>query len=127
MVENPVLEEIDETVPMLDEVEARRALERSVEETAAPPEDGFDEIILARTSRFSIPAYARSRSTKRARSPRLKLSLPAYDFVRSLAAAGALTWMESCLSGGVCGCNRDGTVIGGERRGLAAAFCGVSG
>src|SRR5580692_12983572 len=45
MVENPVLEEIDETVPMLDEVAGREErLERSVEETAAPPKDVFDEI-----------------------------------------------------------------------------------
>ena len=47
MVENPVLEEIDESVPMLDEVagrERRNALGRGVEEAAAPPKDVFDEI-----------------------------------------------------------------------------------
>ncbi len=45
MVENPVLEEIDESVPMLDEVAGREErLERSVEETAAPPKDVFSEI-----------------------------------------------------------------------------------
>jgi RNA polymerase sigma-54 factor len=45
MVENPVLEEIDESVPMLDEVAGREErLERSVEETAAPPKDVFTEI-----------------------------------------------------------------------------------
>ncbi len=45
MVENPVLEEIDESVPMLDEVAGREErLERSVEETAAPPKDIFSEI-----------------------------------------------------------------------------------
>src|ERR1700721_1586132 len=45
MVENPVLEEIDESVPMLDEVAGREErLERSVEETAAPPKDVFEEI-----------------------------------------------------------------------------------
>jgi RNA polymerase sigma-54 factor len=45
MVENPVLEEIDESVPMLDEVAGREErLERSVEETAAPPKDVFNEI-----------------------------------------------------------------------------------
>ncbi|MGA3161144.1 MAG: RNA polymerase sigma-54 factor [Terracidiphilus sp.] len=54
MVENPVLEEIDETVPMLDEVAGReerleRDLERGVqehgaEEPAAPPQDPFNEI-----------------------------------------------------------------------------------
>ncbi len=45
MVENPVLEEIDETVPMLDEVAGREErLERGAEETAAPPKDIFNEI-----------------------------------------------------------------------------------
>jgi RNA polymerase sigma-54 factor len=53
MVENPVLEEIDETVPMLDEVAGREErMERgiedricaSAEEPAAPPKDPFNEV-----------------------------------------------------------------------------------
>jgi RNA polymerase sigma-54 factor len=45
MVENPVLEEIDESVPMLDQLADREErLERSAEEAAAPPKDIFDEI-----------------------------------------------------------------------------------
>jgi RNA polymerase sigma-54 factor len=45
MVENPVLEEIDESVPMLDEVASREEkLERGAEEAAAPPKDVFSEI-----------------------------------------------------------------------------------
>jgi RNA polymerase sigma-54 factor len=45
MVENPVLEEIDETVPMLDQVAGREErLERGVEETVAPPKDSFNEV-----------------------------------------------------------------------------------
>ncbi len=52
MVENPVLEEIDESVPMLDEVAGReerleRSAEetiRSAEETATAPKDVFNEI-----------------------------------------------------------------------------------
>jgi RNA polymerase sigma-54 factor len=45
MVENPVLEEIDETVPMLDQVAGREErLERAVEETPSPPKDSFNEI-----------------------------------------------------------------------------------
>jgi RNA polymerase sigma-54 factor len=45
MVENPVLEEIDETVPMLDEVANREErLERGVEEPPAPPKDSFEEV-----------------------------------------------------------------------------------
>jgi RNA polymerase sigma-54 factor len=50
MVENPVLEEIDETVPMLDEVAGREVRlergieERVVEEPAAAPKDSFNEV-----------------------------------------------------------------------------------
>ncbi len=78
MVENPVLEEIDETVPMLDEVAGREErLERGAEEAAAPPKDSSTRSISARTSRsISTPAIARSRSTKRVKSPRLKTFSP---------------------------------------------------
>jgi RNA polymerase sigma-54 factor len=45
MVENPVLEEIDESVPMLDQVAGREELlGRGAEESAAPPKDSFNEI-----------------------------------------------------------------------------------
>ena len=45
MVENPVLEEIDESVPMLDEVAGREEkLARGAEEPAPPPKDSFEEV-----------------------------------------------------------------------------------
>ena len=45
MVENPVLEEIDETVPMLDQVAGReQLLERGPEEASAAPKDSFNEV-----------------------------------------------------------------------------------
>ena len=45
MVENPVLEEIDESVPMLDAVAGREErLERGAEEPPPPPKDSFEEI-----------------------------------------------------------------------------------
>ncbi len=45
MVENPVLEEIDESVPMLDEVASKEEqLDRKPEEAAAPPKDSFNEV-----------------------------------------------------------------------------------
>src|SRR5947209_2409934 len=57
MVENPVLEEIDESVPMLDEVAGREEqlqregqlqreeqLDRGPVEIAAPPKDSFNEV-----------------------------------------------------------------------------------
>ena len=45
MVENPVLEEINESVPMLDAVSSREELlERSAAEAVSPPKDIFSEI-----------------------------------------------------------------------------------
>ena len=45
MVENPVLEEIDESVPMLDQVAGREELlGRGAEEPTPPPKDSFNEI-----------------------------------------------------------------------------------
>jgi RNA polymerase sigma-54 factor len=45
MVENPVLEEIDETVPTLDEIGGREAMrDRVVEEAPVTPKDPFEEI-----------------------------------------------------------------------------------
>lgn len=45
MVENPVLEEIDESVPMLDEVAGREEQrDRRAEEPASPPKDPFNEV-----------------------------------------------------------------------------------
>ena len=79
MVENPVLEEIDETVPMLDEVAGREErLERGVEEPPRRrPRTLSKRLISDRTSRtISIPATAHSRSMKTARSPRLRTFSP---------------------------------------------------
>ena len=54
MVENPVLEEIDESVPMLDEVASREERDereerlvlsdKGAEEPTAPPKDSFNEV-----------------------------------------------------------------------------------
>jgi RNA polymerase sigma-54 factor len=45
MVENPVLEEIDESVPSLDEIGGREAMrDRVVEEAPVTPKDPFEEI-----------------------------------------------------------------------------------
>jgi RNA polymerase sigma-54 factor len=47
MVENPVLEEIDESVPMFDEVAGRQELlARGPEETPPPAQDSFNEVDL---------------------------------------------------------------------------------
>jgi RNA polymerase sigma-54 factor len=47
MVENPVLEEINESVPMLDQVASQEErLERPADETPEPPKDSFNEVDL---------------------------------------------------------------------------------
>ncbi len=77
MVENPVLEEIDESVPMLDEVAGREEkLERPVEEAAAPrPRIRLTRSISDRISRNILtPATGLSRNMKRAKSLRLRIS-----------------------------------------------------
>src|SRR5579871_4137261 len=58
MVENPVLEEIDESVPMLDEVAGRQErLERKPEEARFLPKTPSTRLTSALTSRnISIPA-----------------------------------------------------------------------
>ena len=84
MVENPVLEEIDESVPMLDEVagrEERRSAERrsswSAKSPRPRPRIRSTRSILDRTSRTILtPAIARSRSMKTAKSPRLRTFSP---------------------------------------------------
>ena len=87
MVENPVLEEIDESVPMLDEVAGREERDEreerlvlSTRELKSPrprPRTRLTRSISDRTSRnILIPAIARSRSTKTARSPRLRTFSP---------------------------------------------------
>src|ERR1017187_5987328 len=79
MVENPVLEEIDETVPMLDQVAGReQQLERGPEEAAAPaPKDSFSEIDFGSSFQDYLDRdIAPSRSTKRTKSPRLRTFSP---------------------------------------------------
>ena len=87
MVENPVLEEIDETVPMLDEVAGRQErqereerldlLDRARRSPRPHPRIPSTRSTSDRTSRIIwIPAIARSRSMKRAKSPRLRTFSP---------------------------------------------------
>jgi DNA-directed RNA polymerase specialized sigma54-like protein len=79
MVENPVLEEIDERFRCWMRLRAARSgWSARGEEAAAPaPRTSSRRSILARTSRtISTPAIARSRSMKRAKSPRLKTFSP---------------------------------------------------
>ena len=87
MVENPVLEEIDESVPMLDQVAGKEEiLERRLERgpdgiwsmgrrlsRRKRPRIRSKRWISALISRnISIPAIARSRNTKIVKSPRLR-------------------------------------------------------
>ncbi len=98
MVENPVLEEIDETVPMLDEVAAGRS-DRSARSAWSswttgprkhlqPPKIRSTRSISGRIFRnISIRATAPSRNMKTARSLVRELSFPADDTVRSPGVA----------------------------------------
>lgn len=83
MVENPVLEEIDETVPMLDEVASKQEHDLqprngSMSERRSPrpnPKTLSTKLISGRTFRTTlIRATAPSRSTKTARSPHSRTS-----------------------------------------------------
>ena len=94
MVENPVLEEIDETVPMLDEVASRQEqdlhperLEPGATEPAGRAQGSVStRLISGRIFRsILIRAIAPSRSMRTARSPRLRI------FFRSLRRS-RITW-----------------------------------
>ena len=79
MVENPVLEEIDESVPMLDEVAGREEKLESAERTnqPAPPKDSFEEVDFGSYFQdYLDPGYRTQRSLTRTKSPRLKTFSP---------------------------------------------------
>ncbi len=92
MVENPVLEEIDETVPMLDQVSGREEqLARGVEEPAAPPKDPFEEIDFGSYFRdYLDPGYRTQPEYDDSEKPSFEhfLSQPTYSLRSPGVAAG---------------------------------------
>jgi RNA polymerase sigma-54 factor len=132
MVENPVLEEIDETVPMLDEVAGREErLERSVEETAAPPKDVFDEIDFGSYfQEYLDPGYRTQPEFEESEKPSFEnfLSQPTSLSDHLAWQLGALSLDRKLLEAAqfvVGNLDEDGYLAASEEE-LAAAFCGVS-
>jgi RNA polymerase sigma-54 factor len=131
MVENPVLEEIDETVPMLDEVAGREErLERSVEETAAPPKDVFDEIDFGSYfQEYLDPGYRTQPEYEDSEKPSFEnfLSQPTSLSDHLAWQLGALSLDRKLLEAAefvVGNLDEDGYLSASEEE-LAAAFCGV--
>src|SRR5271165_7207728 len=82
MVENPVLEELEDSVPLLDDV-GRREEDRDrpkVEETAAPAEekkDPFEEIDFGSFfQEYLDPGYRSSREWRTSNAPPSRISFP---------------------------------------------------
>ena len=83
MVENPVLEEIDETVPMLDQVASREERlergveERIVEEPATPVQDSFNEIDFGTYFKdYLDPGYRTQPEYEESEKPRMRTFSP---------------------------------------------------
>jgi RNA polymerase sigma-54 factor len=133
MVENPVLEEIDETVPMLDEVAGReermeRAVEEHVaEEPAAPAQDPFNEIDFGSYfQEYLDPGYRTQPEYEENEKPSFEnfLSQPTTLADHLAWQLGALK-LDPGLRNGVefvvGNLNEDGYLVGSEEE-LAAAF-----
>jgi RNA polymerase sigma-54 factor len=132
MVENPVLEEIDETVPMLDEVAGREErLERSVEETAAPPKDIFDEIDFGSYfQEYLDPGYRTQPEYEESEKPSFEnfLTQPTTLSDHLAWQLGALSLDRKLLEAAefvVGNLDEDGYLAASEEE-LAAAFSGVA-
>ncbi len=132
MVENPVLEEIDETVPMLDEVRDREErLERPAEEAAAPPKDIFDEIDFGSYfQEYLDPGYRTQPEYEDNEKPSFEnfLSQPTTLSDHLAWQLGALSLDRKLLEAAefvVGNLDEDGYLAASEDE-LAAAFCGVA-
>jgi RNA polymerase sigma-54 factor len=138
MVENPVLEEIDETVPMLDEVAGREErLERGVEdhgpeEPAVPPKDPFNEIDFGSYFQdYLDPGYRTQPEYEENEKPSFEnfLSQPTTLTDHLAWQLGALT-LESSLRQAaefvIGNLDGDGYLAGSEEE-LAAAFSSAQG
>jgi RNA polymerase sigma-54 factor len=138
MVENPVLEEIDETVPMLDEVAGRQERlergveERVVEESAPPLKDSFNEVDFGSYFQdYLDPGYRTQPEYEENEKPSFEnfLSQPTTLADHLAWQLGALTLEPSLheavefIIGNLDG---DGYLAGGEEE-LAGAFSNAQG
>jgi len=133
MVENPVLEEIDETVPMLDEVAGREErMERPVEEAAAPPKDSFSEIDFGSYFQdYLDPGYRTQPEFEESEKPSFEnfLSQPTTLSDHLAWQLGALTLDPSLREAAefvIGNLNEDGYLAASEEE-LKAAFAGFPG
>jgi RNA polymerase sigma-54 factor len=141
MVENPVLEEIDETVPMLDEVASRlerqerddrldpveRGAEIVTEEPAVPPKDAFNEIDFGSYFQdYLDPGYRTQPEYEESEKPSFEnfLSQPTALADHLAWQLGALTLDSSLREAAefVIGNLDDGGYLSGGEEELAAAF-----
>ena len=133
LVENPVLEEIDETVPMLDEVAGREErLERPAEEATAPPKkDVFDEIDFGSYfQEYLDPGYRTQPEYEDSEKPSFEnfLSQPTTLSDHLAWQLGALSLDPKLLEAAefvVGNLDEDGYLAASEEE-LAAAFSGVA-
>ncbi len=150
MVENPVLEEIDETVPTLDQVAVREErLERGAEEATAPPtKDIFNEIDFGSYFRDYLdpgyrtqpefeenekPSFENFLSQPTSLSDHLAWQLGALSLdgklqegtgfiVGNLDENGYLTASEEELAESLGGTSRDAALSNGHQKEYAAAL-----
>jgi RNA polymerase sigma-54 factor len=138
MVENPVLEEIDETVPMLDEVagreerlergvESRGVEERVAEESSEPPKDPFNEVDFGPYfQEYLDPGYRTQPEYEENEKPSFEnfLSQPTTLADHLAWQLGALTLepgLREAVEFVIGNLDGDGYLIGSEEE-LAAAF-----
>jgi len=131
MVENPVLEEIDETVPMLDEVAGREErMERGAEEAAAPPKDVFNEIDFGSYFQdYLDPGYRTQPEYEDIEKPSFEnfLSQPTTLTDHLAWQLGALSVDAKLYEAAefiIGNLDEDGHLAAGDEE-LAAAFCGI--
>jgi len=138
MVENPVLEEIDETVPMLDEVAGREVrLERGVEERvteepAPQPKDSFNEVdFVTYFQEYLDPGYRTQPEYEESDKPSFEnfLSQPTTLADHLAWQLGSLTLepgLHTAVEFIIGNLDEDGYLSGSEEE-LAVSFSGVDG
>ena len=131
MVENPVLEEIDESVPMLDEVAGREErMERGVEETVGAAQGFFNEIDFGSYfQEYLDPGYRTQPEYEDSEKPSFEnfLSQPTTLSDHLAWQLGALSLdrdLHEAAEFVVGNLDEDGYLAASEEE-LAAAFCAV--
>ncbi len=141
MVENPVLEEIDESVPMLDEVGGRLErnerderlglLEKGAEEPAAAPKDSFNEVDFGSYfQEYLDPGFGTQPEYEDSEKPSFEnfLSSPTTLTDHLLWQLGALSLAADLLAAAelvIGNLDEDGYLAASEEE-LAEAYCQIA-